>query len=138
MEAAVAEQYRRTNSKKKHHKWTANLIKQLWEIQFRLWEHRNNVEHHHMTPAKQQQLNNLLARANDELHQGCVDLLPTDRHLFADHDKVLSSSLDDLRLWLKDVELARKTVDDVRIKKREEVARSRAAMYAWLASRPLR
>ena len=98
MEAVVAEQYRRTSSKKKHNKWTMNLIKQLWEIQWRLWEHRNNVEHHHMTPAKQQQLDNMLAKANDELHQGCEDVLSQDRHLFADHDKVLSLSLDDLRL----------------------------------------
>jgi hypothetical protein len=56
MEKVVAEQYRRTNSKKKHNKWMTNLIKQLWDLQFRLWEHRNNIKHHHMAPAKQQQL----------------------------------------------------------------------------------
>jgi len=57
-----------------------------------------------------------------------------DRHLFAEPDVVLSMTLSDLTLWLQEVGLARRAVDDVRICKQEQVARSRAAMHAWLFS----
>ena len=128
----VADHYKRIHSKKKHNRWTQNLILQLWDMQWRLWDHRNNIEHNEMTPAKQQKYDTLLARARDELQEGCADLLPSDRHYFTDETNMLSLSLTNLEQWLSDVKLARRTVDDVRIRKQEEVARSRATMHAWL------
>ena len=106
----------------------------MWELQRQLWEHRNNIEHNEMTPAKQQQLEVMMARARDELQVGCADLQCQDRHLFAEPELVLSMTLSDLTLWLKEVGLARNAVDDVRICKQEQVARSRAAMHSWLFS----
>jgi len=85
-----------------------------------------------MTPAKQQQLEVRMARARDELQVGCTDLQRQDRHLFTKPELVLAMTLSDLTLWLKEVGLARRAVDDVRIRKQEQVARSRAAMHAWL------
>jgi len=95
---------------------------------------RNNIEHTEMTPAKQQQLEIMMAKARDELQLGCADLQRQDRYLFAKPESVLSMTLPDLALWLKGVGLARKSVDDVRERKRQQVARSRAAMHAWLSS----
>jgi len=106
----------------------------MWELQRQLWEHRNNIEHNAMTPAKQQQLEVNMARARDELQVGCADLQRQDCHLFAKPDVVLSMTLSDLTLWLQEVGLARRAVDDVRIRKQEQVARSRAAMHTWLFS----
>ena len=71
-----------------------------------LWEHRDNKEHNEMTPAKQQQLNVKMARARDELQVGHADLQRQGRHLFAEPEVVLSMTLSDLTLWLKEVELA--------------------------------
>jgi len=106
----------------------------MWELQRQLWEHRNNIEHNAMTPAKQQQLEVMMARARDELHVDCADLQRQDRHLFAEPELVLSMTLSDLTLWLKEVGLARRAVDDVRIRKQEQVACSRVAMHTWLSS----
>jgi len=108
------------------------LIQQLWELQRQLWEHRNNIEHNEMTPAKQQQLEVKMARARDELQVGYADLQRQDRHLFAEPEVVLSMTLADLTLWLQEVGLARRAVNDVRIRKQKQVARSRAAIHAWL------
>jgi len=133
-EQVMEEHYQQIVTEKKHNKWTRKLIQQMWELQRQLWEHRNNIEHNEMTPAKQQQLEVRMARARDELQVGCADLQRQDRHLFAEPESVLSMTLSDLTLWLKDVSLARRSVDDVRIRKQEQVARSRAAMHAWLFS----
>jgi len=87
-----------------------------------------------MTPAKQQQLEVKMARARDELQVGCADLQRQDRYLFAEPEVVLSMTLSELTLWLQEVGLARQAVDDIRIRKQEQVARSRVAMHAWLFS----
>jgi len=133
-ERVMEEHYNQITTKKKHNKWTRQLIQQMWELQFQLWEHRNNIEHNEMTPAKQQQLEVKMARARDELQVGCADLQRQDRYLFAEPEVVLSMTLSELTLWLQEVGLARRAVDDVRIRKQEQVARSRVAMHAWLFS----
>ena len=133
-ETIMATHYARIKSKKKPHPWTTNLIHQIWEVQWRLWEHRNNIEHNHMTPAKQQQLDNLIVKAQDEFQQGHVDLLPSDRYLFAEAEFTLNLSLPELETWLLDVRHARNAVDAERIRKRDEVARSQEVMQAWLAT----
>jgi len=121
-------------TKKKHNKWTRKSIQQMWELQRQMWEHRNNIEHNEMTPAKQQQLEVMMARATDELQVDCADKQRQDRHLFAEPELVLSMTLSELTLWLKDVGLARRAVDDLRICKQEQAARSRAVMHTWLFS----
>jgi len=73
-----------------------------------------------MTPAKQQQLGVMMARERDELQVGCTDMQRQDRCLFAEPESVLSMTLSNLALWLKEVGLARRTVDDVRIRKQEQ------------------
>jgi len=130
----MEEHYAQITTKKKHNKWTRKLIQQLWELQRQLWEHRNNIEHNEMTPAKQQQLEAMMARARDELQVGCANIQRQDRHLFAKPELVLSMTLSDLTLWLKEVGLARRAVDDIRIRKQEQAACSRAVMHAWLSS----
>jgi len=130
----MEEHYKRITTRKKHHKWTRTLIQQLWELQRTLWEHRNNIEHTEMTPAKQQQLEMMMAKARDKLQPGCADVQRQDRYLFAEPELVLSMTPLDLTLWLKDVGLARKSVDDIRERKRQQAARLRAAMHAWLSS----
>ena len=122
---------------KKHNKWTRELIQQMWELQRKLWEHRNNIEHTQMTPAKQQQLDVMMTRARDELQVGYKDLQRQDHHLFTNPESALSMTLTDLELWLKDVQLARRAVDAVRIQKCKQVARSRAVihgLHAWLST----
>jgi len=130
----MEEHYNQITAEKKHNKWTRKLIQQMWELQRQLWEHRNNMEHNEMTPAKLQQLEVKMARARDKLQVSYADLQCQDRHLFAEPDVVLSMTLSDLTLWLQEVGLARGAVDDVRIRKQEQAARSRAAMHAWLFS----
>jgi len=130
----MEEHYKQITTEKKHNKWMRKLIQQMWELQPQLWEHRNNIEHNEMTPAKQQKLEVMMARARDELQVGYTDLQRQDHHLFAKPEVVLSMTLSDLTLWLQEVGLARRVVDDVRIRKQEQVARSRAVMHAWLFS----
>jgi len=119
--------------KEKTQQMDKKLIQQIWELQRQLWEHRNNIEHTEMTPAKQQQLDVMMARARDEPQVGFADIQRQDCYLFAEPESVLSMTLSDLALWLKEVGLARQAMDDVRIRKQEQVARSRAVMHAWLS-----
>ena len=133
-ERAMEEHYKQITTKKKHNKCTRNIIQQIWELQRQLWEHHHNIEHTEMTLAKQQQLEVMMARARDELQVGCADIQHQDCYLFAEPESVLSMTLSDLALWLKDVGLARRARDDVRIRKQEQVARSRTVMHAWLCS----
>jgi len=92
-ERAMEEHYKQITTKKKHNKWTRKLIQQIWELQRQLWEHHNNIEHTEMTPAKQQQLDVMMARARDELQAGCADMQHQDRHLFPEPESVLSMTL---------------------------------------------
>jgi len=57
--------------------WLSNLITQLWDLQFQIWEHRNEIKHSDITPAKLLQLEVLRTQATEELEAGCLSLLAT-------------------------------------------------------------
>jgi hypothetical protein len=134
LEKIVGQHYQRTRSRKKPDRWTANLILQLWDVQWQVWDHRNNINHNHATPEKRDKLAALRLQAQEELDQGCLDLPPEDRQLFTDPDKVALYDLEMLKMWLQDVHLARQALRQNLNLKRDQVARSRELMHAWLST----
>ena len=112
--------------------WLSNLIEQLWDLQFNMWEHRNNVEHSDMTPAKHKQLEVLRTQATEEINAGCETMSKSDKHLFDNPDLIANYPLLELSQWLTDVRLARAAANNEFIQRRRSLARSRAFMRNWL------
>ena len=114
--------------------WLSNLITQLWDLQFLMWEHRNAIEHSDMTPAKQLQLDVLRTQAVEELGIGCATLLPTDKHLFEDGDRTSNLNLVEMKQWLLEVRQAREAANHVFTQRQRSAARARAFMRDWLST----
>jgi len=112
--------------------WLSNLIIQLWDLQFQMWEHRNKIKHSDITPAKLLQLDVLRTQSTEELEAGCLSLQLTDKHLFKDEDKVANFNLMEMKQWLLEVHLARDAANHEFIQKRRSLSRARAFMRDWL------
>jgi len=97
-----------------------------------MWEHRNEIEHSDITPAKLLQLEVLRTQATEELEAGCLSLQPTDQHLFEDKDKVANFNLMEMKQWLLEVHLARDAANHELIQKQRSLSRARAFMRDWL------
>jgi len=114
--------------------WLSNLITQLWDLQLQMWEHRNEIEHSDVTPAKLLQLDVLRTQATEELEAGCLSLQPTNKHLFEGEDKVANFNLMEMKQWLLEVHLAQDAANHEFIQKQRSLsrARTRAFMQDWL------
>ena len=114
--------------------WLPNLITQLWDLQFLMWEHRNAIEHSDMTPAKLLHLDVLRTQAVEELDTACTALLPTDKHLFEDGDRISNLNLMEMKQWLMEVCQAREAANHVFTQRQCSVARAGAFMRDWLST----
>ena len=112
--------------------WLSNLITQLWDLQFQMWEHRNEIEHSNIIPAKLLQLDALRTQATEELEASCLSLQPTNKHLFEDEDKVANFNLMELKQWLLEVHLVRDAANPEFIQKQRSLSRAPAFMRDWL------
>ena len=106
--ASIQDQhYAQGSSQKKGRPWLTRLIRQVWDISFDMWEHRNKILHGDTTPQKLAQLQNLRLKAQEQFHLGTAGLLTQDHHWLEDHAAVFAMDLDSLRLWHKSITLAR-------------------------------
>jgi hypothetical protein len=116
--------------------WLSALIKQLWDVSFTMWEHRNHILHGDMTPRKLQQFRILQTQAQEQFHIGTGTLLPEDHHWLQDKESVLALDLPSLQLWYKSITLARESFEAQTFATRQRLANSRAFMRNWLHQQP--
>ena len=115
--------------------WLSALIRQLWDISFTMWEHRNQVLHGDMTPRKLQLLRHLQQQAQEQFDEGTNGLLPEDHHWLQDREAVLALDLMNLQLWHKSITLAREAYEAHIHSSRKRLTNARAFMRNWLNQR---
>ena len=103
-----AEHYKRIQSRRTGHRWAVELIKQLHDVSFQMWQHRNAVlkeepDRHH----QQEDLENTNRAIEQEWQLGDRGLLQQDRFLFRCKDTVENKSLEQKKEWLATVTTAR-------------------------------
>ncbi|HEY9817543.1 MAG TPA: hypothetical protein V6D20_17320, partial [Candidatus Obscuribacterales bacterium] len=98
---------RKCDTKLDGHGWTAGLIRQLWDISFHMWEHRNNIKHSPTHPDKIDSRASMLDQATDQYDIGPSSLLLSDRHLLRNSlQHIYSYSNSHLQQWLNSILLA--------------------------------
>jgi hypothetical protein len=128
--------YQSQGSQRTGRPWLTSLIKQVWEVSFAMWEHRNSIHHSGHSPHTANQLHCLRAQAQEELDLGTMGLLPQDHHWMDYPDKVLQFDLADLRLWYTSVKLARQAFQVQQQQTQHRLRHSRAFLRNWLEGRP--
>jgi len=77
----------------------------------------------------------LRTQASEELEAGSLSILPSDKHLFEDEDRIANLNLVDLKQWLTEVRLAREAANHEFIQRQRSLTRARAFMRDWLTTR---
>ena len=101
--SAQADHFRLSRSRKKASAWTPKLLRQIWELTFSMWEHRNNALHGTvLTHAKVAQLKQLRQKVHDEFAIGKDTLLVPDQWQLEDSNRDFALSLSILKTqqWL--------------------------------------
>jgi hypothetical protein len=118
-------------------KWATQLIIQLQNVSWDMWEHRNGILHNTMTPAKLRALARLDDSIQEEYSAGTHRLLPRDHRWFDKPiETVLGYPFQEKEQWLSSVLYAR-----IRWRHRRDVARasldaSRRVLRNWLVRAP--
>ncbi len=103
-----ARHYQSTGSRRSAPKWAASLVKELWLIGFKMWEHRNTVKFSDESFANRRlsrQVNGRIRRAL----QNAREELPRNLHpLLLPLNDLLAKSLHDREAWLTRVLLEKK------------------------------
>lgn len=95
----------RVGSRRSPRRWTAALIRKLWEVAWDMWEHRNGILHN-----KEQSiiLNHLHAQIREEFQRGSTDLSRDAQALFRPGlAGILSKPVEVKQQWLARIQLAR-------------------------------
>ena len=114
--------------------WVQQLILQLFNVSWDLWEHRNGIRHNTPTAANLRELALLNGRIQQEFDTGDKNLLPRDKQwLSIPRERILSEySTAQKEQWLASVDFAR-----LRWTRRRDLAhiamsRSRQLLRQWL------
>lgn len=114
--------------------WVRQLIIQLFNISWDMWEHRNAIKHNTVTPASLQIIYSLDNHIRDEFAIGDSNLLPHDKRWFS---KPLLTILDTYTKVEKDQWLASVTQARLRWQRRRDITRatldaSRRLLRNWM------
>lgn len=118
--------------------WVKQLIVQLFNISWDLWEHRNGIKHNSMTPAKLRAILVLDTRIRAEFDLGDAHLHIRDKRWFV---KPLHTILDTYTTvekgqWLASVEMSRWRWTRRRDLHRFQQDASRQLLRNWMATQP--
>ena len=114
------------------------LAKQLHELAWKQWDHRNTVKHRTLRPRHKLELANLHREVTREYIKGAQDLPPGDRHNFK-HNLVhlLQKSYHYKVSWLANVVAARQRLE--RIKKKDDelliATKEQSAVFQYAKTR---
>jgi hypothetical protein len=122
---AMVQYLERTRSKKSSKRWTAALIRKLWQVAWDLWEHRNGFLHESEDNLISNQTNNEI---QEQFRAGCHELDRQSQALFArGADSILRKPLEVRQQWLRRVKVARS-----RTQTQGGFAPERRMMAKWL------
>ena len=109
----------------------------MWSVSWGMWDHRNHVRTHTITPAMLRELENLNAQINEQFDAGTEGMGPKDFHWFAKSlAHVLAYDVEHKAQGLESVTLAR-----IRFANRHEfesasLRRQREFMVSWRLTAP--
>ena len=126
-----SQHYQAIKSRRTGERWATNLLKQIWNIHWSMWNHRNEVLHstgnHPVLGSRR--FDKEISR---ELKKGCALLHSTERYLFAvTMDDVKEWTAIRKQKWLRTVSAARYS-SSVR---HQSTQQSRLCMHNWLQRR---
>ena len=101
--------YTNIGSRKTGSKWATKLIRQLWLVVWKMWEHRNHINNTDLTQQQRRERAQLLGQVNQEFTKGRHGLQKEDRHLLRRKDDIVKYSLPELKEWVERVQHARAT-----------------------------
>ena len=127
--ANIQEQhYQNTKSRRTGKRWAINLLKEIWNIHWILWNHRNEALHssgNHIVLGSRRFDKEILR----ELKKGCALLHSTEKYLFAvTMDDVKDWTANRKQKWLQTV-LAARYSSSIR---HQNTTKSRLFMHTWL------
>jgi hypothetical protein len=114
-------------------KWVRELIKKLWGVAWDMWEHRNDILHTTLTPAKLRRIEDLNTKIQRQLKLGQGGLLPRNLHWLQAPETVLRYDLDLKAQWLESIVLARERFLARREINHEAMRNQRELLTTWLA-----
>ena len=129
-----SEHFKSIQSRRTGRPWLTGLIRQVWDLSFQMWEHRNNILHSDYSPHQLAKLERLRTQAREQFLQGTRGLLPQDHHFLQDKYHVLALDLPSLEVWCKSVSLAREAQPQTVLLQRRRLSKARAFMQSWLFS----
>ena len=129
--------YLRIGTKKSPCLWAIAILKKLLMIRWDMWQFRNKVLHSPTGPTSIASHHYLNHRISEEHRRGTDGINQSNYHLFSTLytiTKLQSSSLDDKKLWLKAVTLARKEYDEPDSEIVRQAISMRTQMQAFLTT----
>ena len=73
--------YQQTEQRRSGRKWEADVIKQLWLMSFKMWEHQNSVLHSDENLRAQRKVRQLNSKIITEHNRGTLGLAPDGQRL---------------------------------------------------------
>jgi hypothetical protein len=115
--------------------WVRQLILQLFNISWDMWEHRNGIKYKTVTPAKIRELRMLNNRVKMEFDLGPRQLLPRDKRWFTHSIHTLTTTYTTVQKvqWLASVANARMRWTCRQDLHRASTDTSRRLLRNWLA-----
>ena len=123
--------YQNCHSCKMGSAWAAKLIRQLWLVVWKMWQHRNNINTSTLTAQQKRDRAHLLGRVNQEFAKGKSTLLKEDQHLLKHKEEVKKYPNVDLEDWLTQVKNARAANARMVAKESRALQASQRLMQAW-------
>ncbi len=105
----MQQHYSFSESRRSGEVWAKQLINQVWDIAWNMWEHRNYINHHTMTPQEQDKLIQLQQKVRDQFEQGYHSLNALDYHFLENEEKVLELDYSTMYKWLQSITAARES-----------------------------
>ena len=105
--AAQQDHFTSMGSSKQGKTWVPKLIRQLWLVGWKMWQHRNHIQHRTLTPQDKRHRAHLLGRVSQQFARGKNTLNLDDHYLLENQQDVRKYSNGDLEEWLDRVSHAR-------------------------------
>ena len=121
-------------SRRSPFRWVVSVIRQFQNTVWDMWQHRNSILHQPDGPRAREELWDINRQINKEYAEGFTELSESDRRrLVLPRSKIFhAQSMDQKRLWLQEIQIARNAAQNEEDKRRRQWFRERNFMRAWL------
>jgi hypothetical protein len=123
-------------SRKSSRRWTIAWLRQLMQVAWDQWDHRNYILHNTQTPAKLREQAVLDGFIADQFTAGLSTLLPADRHWLTRHSAlhiVTTYSNESKQQWLESLDISRlRASSQSTVAQSSSLTRQRDLLQTWL------